>query len=103
MNFLMNYYCSHDFVRSSLDNPSVLSVLQEVTSGAEGRTIRAELTVGQPPTVVSAPAAPVSPAPAAAGPDPAAPQDRPPWEAPAGDRLEELARSGSQLEHFKIQ
>ncbi|MBQ6116233.1 MAG: DNA polymerase III subunit gamma/tau [Oscillospiraceae bacterium] len=100
---VLTVYCSNDFVRSSLDNPSVLSVLQEVTSGAEGRTIRAELTVGQPPTVVSAPAAPVSPAPAAAGPDPAAPQDRPPWEAPAGDRLEELARSGSQLEHFKIQ
>ena len=98
---VLTVYCGNDFVRSSLDNPSVLSVLQEITSGAAGRTVRAELTVGQPPAVLTAPA-PVSPAPPADKPAPPAAQDRPPWEGSARDPLEELAENGKDLEHFQI-
>ena len=73
----LSVYCNNDFVRDSLDNNGVLSVLREVTSAAAGRDVRVELLVGKPPVGKAS-------------------------DAPASDHLEELVRNGSQLEHFKI-
>lgn len=42
----LTLYCQNEFVRDSLNNNTVLHVLQEVASAAEGRTIRVALTVG---------------------------------------------------------
>ncbi len=94
---VLTVYCSNDFVRSSLDNATVLTVLQEVTSAAAGGSVRVELTVGQAPAADPVPAKAETPQ---AVPAPA--DDPPPWEAPVADPLDELARSGSELDHFKI-
>ena len=109
--------CQNDFVKTSLDDPTVLNVLREVTSGELGRTIQVRLAVGTAPKAAaparaqsaprvqqSAPQPPPvqsAPAPEAAG---TAPEDTPPWETPSGkaDVLDELAAKGRQLEHFKI-
>jgi hypothetical protein len=98
---VLTVYCSNDFVRSSLDNATVLSVLQEVTSAVAGGTVRVELTVGQPPAG-EAPPAPIRQEQPSPQPTPPVPADPPPWEEPAHDPLDELARSGSQLDHFKV-
>lgn len=71
----MRVYCNNDFVQTSLDRNDVLSVLREVTSDATGRDVRIELTVGKPPEDGGA---------------------------PRSDHLDELIRSGSQLQQFKI-
>ena len=102
---VLTVYCNNDFVRSSLDNTTVLTVLREVTSAFAGSPVRVELTVGQAPAATpSAAPAPVKreepvpqPAPASAPAD-----DPPPWEEPPRDPLDELERSGSQLDHFRI-
>ena len=124
----LTVYCNNDFVRDSLDHPSVVSVLQEVTSGAVGHSVRVQMTVGKAPAsgggaprrtrvtpmpapapapastpaaVPAAPRASVAPAPK---PQPAAPAQTPPWEEPsaAKDKLDEIMDSAQKLDHFKI-
>ena len=108
----LTLYCQNEFVRDSLNNNTVLHVLQEVASAAEGRTIRVALTVGgatagkktakprpKPEKVTEkAPEKPPEKAPE--------PDQTPPWEEPpaekAPDKLDEVAAQGRQLENFKI-
>ena len=98
-------YCKDDFVKTSLNNATVLAVLQEVTASAAGRSIRVELRVGTAPQAAApAPKRTAAPVPT---PPPAAPQPQtPPWEeAPtvkSQDRLDELAATAQKLDHFKI-
>ncbi|MBQ9392484.1 MAG: DNA polymerase III subunit gamma/tau [Oscillospiraceae bacterium] len=96
----MTVYCQSEFVRASLNNNDVLAVLREVTASAAGRSVRIELVTGEPGKARSAAARPPEKA------DPPAKEDSPaPAPAPAqesGDRMDELVRSGSRLEHFKI-
>ncbi len=94
-NGVLTVYCNNDFVRDSLNNDTVLTVLREVTSAAVGQDVRVDLTVGKPAPVIT-PAVKASPAETPA-PSPAAPA-----EPASGDRLDELVRSGSLLDHFKI-
>ncbi|MBE6939764.1 MAG: DNA polymerase III subunit gamma/tau [Ruminococcaceae bacterium] len=92
--------CKDKFVQESLDNATVLEVLQEVTSAAVGRTIYVDLAVGEIGS-----AAPTHPkAVPVSQPEPV-PQQSPPREdppAPSHDKLDELIAQGSQLDHFKI-
>ena len=108
----LTLYCQNEFVRDSLNNNTVLHVLQEVASAAEGRTIRVALTVGgatagkktakprpKPEKVTEkAPEKPTEKVPE--------PEQTPPWEEPpaekAPDKLDEVAAQGRQLENFKI-
>jgi len=89
---VLTVFCNNDFVRDSLNNSDVLTVLREVTAADAGRDVRVELTVGKP--AAAAPAARTVPADEPA-PSPASP-------AKPADRLDELIRSGSKLDHFKI-
>ena len=114
----LTLYCQNEFVRDSLNNNTVLHVLQEVASAAEGQTVRVVLTVGGAPAPAGKKSAPRKPrpepnpaAPKAPEPQPpaeaAAPGDQtPPWEEPpaekAPDKLDEVAAQGQQLENFKI-
>ncbi len=116
----LTVYCKNEFVRDSLNHNTVLAVLREVTSAAQGTPIRVELVVGDVAAKPAAgarraaPARKTAPAPAAkpaapvqeqAAPAQQAPSEPPPWEEPApqtADRLSELARSGAQLDNFKI-
>lgn len=116
----LTVYCKNEFVRDSLNHNTVLAVLREVTSAAQGTPIRVELAVGDVAAKPAAgarraaPARKTAPAPAAkpaapvqeqAAPAQQAPSEPPPWEEPApqtADRLSELARSGAQLDNFKI-
>ena len=107
----LTVYCNNDFVRTSLDNTSVLAVLREVTSSAVGQSIRVELKTGTAPASTSAP---VRTPPAAPAPKPApvpkaeptpAPAQTPPWEEPAPaprDPLDALVNPAQQLDGFKI-
>lgn len=108
----LTLYCQNEFVRDSLNNNTVLHVLQEVASAAEGQTIRVALTVGGAPTgkktakprskpekvTEKAPEKPLEEVPE--------PEQTPPWEEPpaekAPDKLDEVAAQGRQLENFKI-
>ena len=108
----LTLYCQNEFVRGSLNNNTVLHVLQEVASAAEGQTIRVALTVGGAPTgkkpakprpkpekvTEKAPEKPTEKAPE--------PEQTPPWEEPPAekvpDKLDEVAAQGRQLENFKI-
>lgn len=108
----LTLYCQNEFVRDSLNNNTVLHVLQEVASAAEGQTIRVALTVGGAPAgkktakprpkpekvTEKAPEKPPEKAPE--------PEQTPPWEEPpaekAPDKLDEVAAQGRQLENFKI-
>lgn len=108
----LTLYCQNEFVRDSLNNNTVLHVLQEVASAAEGRTIRVALTVGGAPAgektakprpkpekvTEKAPEKPTEKVPE--------PEQTPPWEEPpaekAPDKLDEVAAQGRQLENFKI-
>ena len=116
----LTVYCKNEFVRDSLNHNTVLAVLREVTSAAQGTPIHVELAVGDVAAKPAAgarraaPARKTAPAPAAkpaapvqeqAAPAQQAPSEPPPWEEPApqtADRLSELARSGAQLDNFKI-
>ena len=103
-------YCKDDFVKTSLNNSTVLAVLQEVTASAVGHSVRVDLRVGAAPKAAAAPKRAAAPAPApqpAPVAAPAAPQAQtPPWEeAPVSksqDRLDELAATAQKLDHFKI-
>lgn len=108
----LTLYCQNEFVRDSLNNNTVLHVLQEVASAAEGQTIRVALTVGGAPAgkkpakprpkpekvTEKAPEKPTEKAPE--------PEQTPPWEEPPAekvpDKLDEVAAQGRQLENFKI-
>ena len=108
----LTLYCQNEFVRDSLNNNTVLHVLQEVASAAEGQTIRVALTVGGAPAgkkpakprpkpekvTEKAPEKPPEKAPE--------PEQTPPWEEPPAekvpDKLDEVAAQGRQLENFKI-
>ena len=120
--------CQNDFVKASLDNEAVLSVLREVTTNELGTPVRVQLTVGTAPKAAPRPAPKAAPAPApkaapkpAPRPEPApepipAPEppaaraeETPPWEEPPapaapaeGDALDTLTSKGQQLENFKI-
>lgn len=108
----LTLYCQNEFVRDSLNNNTVLHVLQEVASATEGQTIRVALTVGGAPAgkknakprpkpekvTEKAPEKPPEKVPE--------PEQTPPWEEPpaekAPDKLDEVAAQGRQLENFKI-
>lgn len=108
----LTLYCQNEFVRDSLNNNTVLHVLQEVASAAEGQTIRVALTVGGAPAgkkpakprpkpekvTEKAPEKPPEKVPE--------PEQTPPWEESpaekAPDKLDEVAAQGRQLENFKI-
>ena len=55
--------CRDDFVKASLDNETVLSVLREVTSQELGTPIRVQMTVGKAPKAATRPAARPAPIP----------------------------------------
>lgn len=108
----LTLYCQNEFVRDSLNNNTVLHVLQEVASAAEGQTIRVALTVGGAPTGKK-PAKPrpkpekvTEKAPEKPPEEVPEPEQTPPWEEPpaekAPDKLDEVAAQGRQLENFKI-
>ena len=115
--------CQNDFVKASLDNEAVLSVLREVTTNELGSPVRVQLTVGTAPKAAPWPAPKAAPAPAPKAapkpapapepaPEPAPPAkaaETPPWEEPPapaapaeGDALDALTNKGQQLESFKI-
>lgn len=75
---LLKVICASDLTRTQLHNEEVQSVLQEITSAAEGRPISVTFTVGRLPA-----------APAAAG-------------APQEDKLDALIGLGSQFDNFKV-
>ena len=72
---VLTVICANDFTRERLHNEQVQTVLQDVTSAAEGRPISVVFTVGQLPT---------SPA------------------ASAQDKLDALIGLGSQFDNFKV-
>lgn len=114
----LTLYCQNEFVRDSLNNNTVLHVLQEVASAAEGQTVRVVLTVGGAPAPAGKKSAPRKPRPEPKPAPPKAPEPQPPaeaaapgdqippWEEPpaekAPDKLDEVAAQGQQLENFKI-
>ena len=84
--------CQNDFVKDSLDNQSVLSVLREVTANHVGHPVTVELTVG------SAPKKPADDKPTGNGGGAAT-------SAPSSgshDALDDLMNKGMNLENFKI-
>lgn len=104
----LTLYCQNEFVRDSLNNNTVLHVLQEVASAAEGQTIRVALTVGGAPAgKKTAKPRPKPEKVTEKAPEKAPePEQTPPWEEPpaekAPDKLDEVAAQGRQLENFKI-
>ena len=106
---VLTVLCNNDFVKTSLDNATVLDVLKQVTEQATGHPIRVALQVGGGPAAPKRPAAkPVAkPAPTAeraAEAAPPAPAQTPPWEAPTAEKdpLRELMAQGRDMEHIKI-
>ena len=97
----LTLYCQNEFVRDSLNNNSVLHVLQEVASAAEGQTVRVVLTVGGAPAPAGKKSAPRKPRPEPKPAPPKAPEPQPPAEK-TPDKLDEVAAQGQQLENFKI-
>ena len=108
----LTLYCQNEFVRDSLNNNTVLHVLQEVASAAEGQTIRVVLTVGgattgkkpakpRPKPEKVTEKAPEKPTEKVPEPEQTLPWEEPPAEK-APDKLDEVAAQGRQLENFKI-
>ena len=101
---VLKVLCQNDFVKTSLDKPEVISVLQEVTSREVGRDVRVTFTVGDVPKQEKKASRP-APAPQPKAEAKAAPTETPPWDEPAAppaDALEELMAKGKTLESFKI-
>ena len=115
--------CQNDFVKDSINNESILSVLREVTSQELGTPIRVQLAVGTSPQTAPPPRPQPKPQPRPQPqpqpkmepkPEPAPrAEEIPPWEEPpaaqpvqapadAADALAELTQKGQQLENFKI-
>lgn len=106
---VLTVLCNNDFVKTSLDNATVLDVLKQVTEQATGHPIRVALQVGGGPAAPKRPAAKPAAKPAptaerAAEAAPPAPAQTPPWEAPTAenDPLRELMAQGRDMEHIKI-
>ncbi len=119
---ILNILCENEMFKSLLDCKSVTEVLESVTSRHLGRSIRVRFEVGdiggKPCGTRAAPLKRprTAPPPAPASADdyerpplpeeapPLAPNDTPPWEesTPTGDKLEEIARNGKQLDGFQI-
>ena len=106
---VLTVLCNNDFVKTSLDNATVLDVLKQVTEQATGHPIRVALQVGSAPAAPKraaakpmAKAVPVAEKAVKAAPP--APAQTPPWEAPAAenDPLRELMAQGRDMEHIKI-
>lgn len=106
---VLTVLCNNDFVKTSLDNATVLDVLKQVTEQATGRPIRVALQVGSAPAAPKraaakpmAKAVPVAEKVAKAAPP--APAQTPPWEEPAAEKdpLRELMAQGRDMEHIKI-
>ena len=101
---VLKVLCQNDFVKTSLDKPEVISVLQEVTAREVDHDIRVIFTVGDVPKQEKKASRP-APAPQPKAEVTAAPTETPPWEeppAPPADALEELMAKGKTLESFKI-
>ena len=84
---VLTVLCNNDFVKTSLDNATVLDVLKQVTEQATGHPIRVALQVGSAPAAPKQAAAkpsarPASAAKKAAEATPPAPAQAPPWEEP---------------------
>ncbi len=106
---VLTVLCNNDFVKTSLDNATVLDVLKQVTEQATGHPIRVALQVGGGPAAPKRPAAkpvakPAHTAERAAEAAPSAPAQTPPWEAPTAEKdpLRELMAQGRDMEHIKI-
>ena len=106
---VLTVLCNNDFVKTSLDNATVLDVLKQVTEQATGHPIRVALQVGSAPAAPKRAAAkpsarPASAAAKAAEAPPPAPAQTPPWEAPTAEKdpLRELMAQGRDMEHIKI-
>lgn len=106
---VLTVLCNNDFVKTSLDNATVLDVLKQVTEQATGHPIRVALQVGGGPAALKQAAAkpsarPASAAKKAAEAAPPAPAQAPPWEEPTAenDPLRELMAQGRDMEHIKI-
>ena len=106
---VLTVLCNNDFVKTSLDNATVLDVLKQVTEQATGHPIRVALQVGSAPAAPKRAAAkpsarPASAAAKAAEAPPPAPAQPPPWEAPTAEKdpLRELMAQGRDMEHIKI-
>ncbi len=74
---LLTVVCQNDFTKTQLHNVKVQSVLQEVTSEAQGRPIAVTFTVGELPKASADSAS-------------------------SGDKLDDLINFGSQFDTFKI-
>lgn len=101
----LTVYCKDDFVKDSLNNNSVLAVLREVTSAAVNSAVQVVLTTDRAPegSTASRPTPVKAPKPVPEKAAAESVQTPPPWEEAAPkDRLDELVKQGSQLEHFKI-
>ena len=101
---VLKVLCQNDFVKTSLDKPEVISVLQEVTAREVGRDLRVMFAVGDVPKTEKKASRP-APAPQPKPQVQAATTEAPPWEepvAPPADALEELLAKGKTLESFKI-
>ena len=106
---VLTVLCNNDFVKTSLDNATVLDVLKQVTEQATGHPIRVALQVGGGPAAPKQAAAkpsarPASAAKKAAEATPPAPAQAPPWEEPTAEKdpLRELMAQGRDMEHIKI-
>ena len=106
---VLTVLCNNDFVKTSLDNATVLDVLKQVTEQATGHPIRVALQVGSAPAAPKQAAAkpsarPASAAKKAAEATPPAPAQAPPWEEPTAEKdpLRELMAQGRDMEHIKI-
>jgi hypothetical protein len=99
----LTVYCNNDFVKDSLNNNTVLTVLREVTSDAVGRAVQVVLTVDAAPKNGGARQTPAAPRretdEPVQTPTPQAEQT-PPWE--GSDPLDELVEQGQNLKGFQI-
>ena len=86
----LRVFCPNDFVKSSLDDPTILGVLKEVTEKEVGHPIRIELTVGVAPKAAPPPVKPVPQT---------VPETPPP---PAPDAFANLMSKGKNLQNFTI-
>ena len=89
----LQVHCPNDFVKSSVDNPSILGVLKEVTEQEVGHPIRVELVIGD---------APKRSAPKATPAHEPAPQPVKEVVPPAHDAFADLMNKGKNLQNFTI-
>ena len=90
----LRVFCSNDFVKSSLDDPTILGVLKEVTEQDVGHPVRVELAIGNAPKADKPKASAVSASPA--------PQPVSPSATQADDPFASLMSKGKTLQNFTI-